>query len=91
MPESLARTSIGWVPLPSALMSPPPWVLISPGGLPYLVRDSDDLTQVAAFTHAGRIEVGQLGELRKLIGQPHHQTGIYCLMVRLTNELAQLA
>ena len=39
--------------MPSALMSPPPWVLISPGGLPYLVRDSDDLKSLPLRTLDG--------------------------------------
>ena len=47
-------------------MAPPPWVLISPSGLPHLVRDREDLKSLPSRTLD--IDDDQLEDLDKLIG-----------------------
>ena len=52
--------------MPSPLMALPPWVLVSPSGLPHLVLDEHDLQRLPH--RSLEVEDGQLDELRKLIG-----------------------
>ena len=56
--------------MPSPLMAPPPWVLISPSGRTHFVRDQADLKALPSRTL--EIQDEKLEDLRKLIGLRVH-------------------
>ena len=56
--------------MPSPLMAPPPWVLISPTGVPHAAMDANDLSTL--HVRSDEINEFALVELKKLVGLKVH-------------------